>query len=44
MLGNREGGDTKPQAGTKSSAPEFPAANVNEPEMGGPEGDEDLPF
>ena len=44
MLGNREGGDAKPQAGSKSAAPEFAAATVNEPEMGGPEGDEDLPF
>lgn len=44
MLGNREGGDAKPQVGAKSASPEFPAANVNEPEMGGPEGDEDLPF
>lgn len=44
LLGNREGGEAKPQGGTKNSAPEFPTANINEPEMGGPEGDEDLPF
>jgi single-strand DNA-binding protein len=44
MLGNREAGEARPQAGAKSAAPEFPVATVNEPEMGGPEGDEDLPF
>jgi single-strand DNA-binding protein len=44
MLGNKEGSDTRPQGGAKNAAPEFPAATLNEPEMGGPEGDEDLPF
>jgi len=44
MLGNKEGSDAKPQGGAKNTMPEFPTATVNEPEMGGPEGDEDLPF
>lgn len=44
LLGNREGGDAKQPAGAKTNAPDFTPAPMNEPDLGGVEGDEDLPF